>query len=72
MMCLPLTKPPWMDEMSFPRRGLILFANSLEIILYEALHSELGLDLSKDPGFTSLGIRARKVEIVLPPTLDLC
>ena len=30
----------------------------------------MGQNLSKDVGLTSFGIKARKVDIVLPPTLD--
>jgi hypothetical protein len=59
-----------MGEMSFPNRGLIRFSIILEKILYEALQSEIGLNLSKEPRFPSLGIKARKVELVLPPTLN--
>ena len=61
-----------MGEMSFPSRGLIMFSISLEGIFYEALQRETVLNLSKVPGFTSLGIKARKVELVFPPTLDFC
>ena len=59
-----------MGEMRFPSRGLILFANILDTILYEALQSEIGLNLLKEPRFTSLGIKVSKVELVLPPNLD--
>ena len=58
--------------MSFPSSGLILLAIYLARILYEALHNEIGLNLSKEPGFPSLGIRAKKVELMLPPTLAFC
>ena len=57
--------------MRFPSNGLTLLARSLERILYEALHREMGLNLSKDLRFTSLGIKAKKVELVPPPTLTL-
>ena len=52
-------------------RSLSLFAKSLERILYEALHREIGLNQLKEIGLDSLGIRVRKVELVFPPTLAL-
>ena len=51
---------------------LILLAISLTRILYEALHSEIGLNLSKELGFTYLGIKDKKVELIFPPTLAFC
>ena len=68
-MCLPFTNQHWKGEINFSNRGLSLLANSLEQILYEALHNEIGLDRSKEEGLASLGIKARKVEFVQPPTL---
>ena len=44
-------------------------ANSLARILYEALQSEMDQNLLKDVGLTYFGIKDRKVELVLPPTL---
>ena len=57
-------------EMRFPRNSLIFLARILAIILYEELQREIGLNLPKDLGFTSFRIRARKVELMPPPTLD--
>ena len=48
-----------------------MLAKSLDNILYDALQSEIGLNQSKVEGLISLGIKARKVELVLPPTLAL-
>ena len=71
MICLPSIKTPWFGEISLSRKGLILLARILEIILQEALQSDMGLNLAKEPGFVSLGIRARKVDLVQPLILDL-
>ena len=60
-----------MGEISFSSMGLILFAKSLDIILYKALQSEIGLNISKELGLTYLGIKERKVELLLPLTLAL-
>ena len=40
----------------------------LVMSLYETLHKDMGLNLEKEDGFESFGIRARKVEFVLPPS----
>ena len=58
--CLPFTKPPWNEEISFPNKDLTRLARSLARILYEALHNEMGLNLSKEEALTSLGIKAKK------------
>ena len=67
-MCLPFTIPLWKGEINFSNRGLSLLRNSLEWILYEALHNEIGLNRSREEGLAYLGIKARKVEFVQPPT----
>ena len=48
-----------------------MLAKSLARILYEALHNEIGWNQSKVEGLASLGMRARKVELVHPPTFAL-
>ena len=48
-----------------------MLAKSLEIILYEALHREIGLNRLKVEGLDYLGIKAMNVELVFPPTLAL-
>ena len=58
--------------MSFPSSGLIMLAISLARILYEALHRDMGLSLSKELEFAYLGIKAKNVEFVMPPTLAFC
>ena len=58
--------------MSFPSSGLIMLAIILARILYEALHRDMGLILLKEPEFAYLGIKAKHVEFVLPPTLPFC
>ena len=44
-------------------------AKILVMILYEELQREIGINLEKEEGKFSLGIRARKVELVNPSTL---
>ena len=68
----PFDKTTLNGGMSFPSRDLILLAINLARILYEALHNEIGLNLLKELRFTSLGIKAKKVELILPPNLDFC
>ena len=62
--------PPWSGEINLPSKSFNLLARSFVRILYEALHSEIGRNPSKEEGLISFGIRARKVELVAPPTLD--
>jgi hypothetical protein len=40
-------------------------------ILYEELHKEMGWNLEKDVGLASLGIKAKKEELVFPPSLKV-
>ena len=42
----------------------ILVAKILDMILYEVLHNEIGLNILSDRGLFSFGIRARKDELV--------
>jgi len=42
----------------------------LEMILYETLHREIILNLVKEEGLESLGIKAKKEEFIAPPILD--
>ena len=42
---------------------------NLVMTLYPMLHKEISLNLSKEVAPFSLGIRARKDELVLPPSL---
>ena len=58
--------------MSFPINKLIMLAINLARILYEALHSEIGINLSKELELPCLGINAKKVELIPPPTLAIC
>ena len=67
--CLPLIKPPWLSGIIEGRTSLILLAITLVMILYPMLQSKIGLNLSKEVAPFSLGINARKVELVLPPIL---
>ena len=46
--------------------GLSLRDRTFEKILYEALQSEIGLNILMEEGLASLGIKARKVEFVAP------
>ena len=50
---------------------LSLKDNTLEKILYEALHREIGRNFLIEVGLCSFGIRARKVELVAPPIFPL-
>ena len=61
-----------MGEMSSSSSDLILLAISLARILYEELHSEIGMNMSKELRFTYLRIKAKKLELILPPTLAFC
>ena len=67
--CLPLINPPWFLGIIEGRTSLILLEITLVMILYPMLQSEIGLNLSKEVAHFSLGINARKVELVLPPIL---
>jgi hypothetical protein len=42
----------------------------LYIILYDTLQREMGLNIEKDDGFVSFGIKAKKVELFVPPILQ--
>ena len=48
---------------------LILRDSTLEKILYDALHKEMGRNFLMEVGLCSFGIRAKKVELVTPPIL---
>ena len=64
-------KPPWLGEI---KEGIIVFSlrdRTLENILYDALQKEIGLKGFIVVGLGSLGIKARKVELVAPPILPL-
>jgi hypothetical protein len=39
----------------------------LEMILHDTLHKEMGWNWEKDEGYVSLGMRAKKEELVFPP-----
>ena len=64
-------KPPWFGEIKEVVVVFILRDMTLENILYEALQREIGLKHLIMVGLGSLGIKARKVELVSPPTLPL-
>ena len=49
------------------RRFLSLFSKILDIILEDELHKDIGLKRGEEEGLDSLGIRAKKVELVFPP-----
>jgi len=52
---------------------LSLVAKILVIILYEELQREMGQNLKKEEGRFSLGMRAKKVELLKPPSFPfLC
>ena len=65
--CLLGTNPPWFSEIIEGRRGFSLPAMILEIILYELLQRDMGLKRLREEGQGSLGIRAKKFELVYPP-----
>ena len=48
---------------------LSLRDSTLEKILYDALHKEMGQKNLMEVGLRSFGIRAKKVELVAPPIL---
>jgi hypothetical protein len=62
-------KPPWFSGMILGRTFFILFAITLVMILYPELQSDIGWNIEKIWAPFSLGIKARKEELVLPPIL---
>ena len=48
----------------------ILVAKFFKRILEEVLHKDIGLNLSSVEGLFSLGIKAKKDELVAPPILS--
>lgn len=68
IICLCWLKPPWFFETilrgSFPRKFSIILVK----ILHEEFHKEIGLNLEKEEGLVSFGMRSRKYEFMLPPT----
>ena len=48
---------------------LSLRDSTLEKILYDTLHREMGRNFLMEVGLHSFGIRAKKVELVAPPIL---
>lgn len=73
VICMLGRKPPWFSNIKEGRRGLSLVAKILVRIFYEELQREMGRNLEKEEGRFSLGMRARKVELVNPPSFPyLC
>ena len=64
-------KPPWLGEIREGMIALSLRDRTLENILYEALHREIGLNLLIEEGLGYFGIKAKKVELVAPPIFPL-
>ena len=60
---------PWFYGIIFGRILFSLVAIILVIILYPVLHNEIDLKRWKVVALFSFGIRARKEELVLPPSL---
>lgn len=65
-MVLP-TNPPWLLKIIPNRKSLIREAMTLEIILYDLLHKDIGLKKEKEEGLISLGMNAKKEVFMLPP-----
>ena len=64
-------KPPWLGEIREGMISLSLRDMTLENILYNALHREIGLNLLIEEGLGSFGIKSKKVELVAPPIFPL-
>jgi hypothetical protein len=55
-----------LERLDLGERGLILLAKILEM---NRTHLIWGQNMAKEEGLASLGMRAKKVELVLPPIL---
>lgn len=65
--CLLWIKPPWFSGVMEGRMVFILLAITFVISLLPMLQREIGRNLEKVLAPFSLGIRAKKAELVLPP-----